>query len=976
MSTDWNRASAPPARWERTTKAVRFAVLGPVRAWCEGQELDLGSPQQRAVLAALLLREGHLVSTEQLIYGIWGSNPPLAAVSTVRTYVSRLRRILEPDRSGGGRNQVVVSVGGGYAIPKTEITLDVTKFEELAADGKRLNKEGMLPEAAKALTSALEMWRGNPLEGVPGPFADVERTRLMERHMSVLEARLDLDLRLGNHDDIVAELTALCAEYPLRERLRALLMLALYRCGRQSEALGVYQDARRVLVSELGVEPGNELRELHSQVLTSDPQLAIPEPVDQEQQAARARTSTPAPGINRHAPQHQLPPQLSVFAGRREQLDEADRLVAAAGGRAGPTIGLIIGTAGVGKTSFAVHWAHRVAADFPDGKLYLDLRGFSADDAPKSPSEAVSVLLQSLGVPAQQLPEHAEAQLAMYRSIIAERRMLLLLDNARDAQQVRPLLAGGPGTLIIVTSRVQLSGLVAADGAHPIYLDVLSEDDSLDMLAQRLGPHRLQAEPEAALDVVDCCARLPLALSIVAARAATRPSFRLEDIAAELRTSRGNLDAFDSGGDPSLNARSVFSWSYSALSEPAAHLFRFLSLHVGSHMSIPSIASLSAVAPSEAHRLLRELCDAALLNEAAPGRYAWHDLLQAYANELCVMTEPAVARTDAQHRLVSFYTINIHSAAEVLNPHRPRIEEPTTFPGVLIKEPAEYAEALSWSFTEHAVLLEVIASAMAAGFYHEVWHLARAMETFLHLTHQSHDRIRTQQLAMAAADKLGNKWMRAHAQHSLSKAYISRDDQDSAHTFAMAALHEFRALGEDYFWSLCKITLGIIAGNQDRHTEAINHYREALAIFAENEDPVAVATILNNTGYEYLRLDQYDQAIKFCTRSLSMWTEIDDRYGQAHSLDSIALAYQKALRHEEAIDAYRKAIELFQGLGAHYFAATCLSQLGEIYLSRGDSKAAHDAWRIALDSMGESDEPQVKSLQDTLRARLTQVSAG
>ncbi|MDX3850971.1 BTAD domain-containing putative transcriptional regulator [Streptomyces sp. AK02-01A] len=551
---------------------MRFALLGPLRAWLPGREVDLGSPQQRAVLAAMLLRQGRPIAVEQLVDAIWGDSPSPGAVSTVRTYVSRLRRVLEPDRESGRRARVVVSVAGGYALSHRQGTVDMEEFEARAADGRRLDDAGLPHDAAEALTSALDIWQGPALGGVPGPLADAERMRLEERRMSVLEAKLDLGLRLGRHDDAVAELTALCAAHPLRERLWALLILGLYRCGRRADALRAYREARKVLVAELGVEPGRELQDLHAGVLTGNLPSAGSEaparPADTSLRAAtapiaRGQSSTkddgtpgttpsggqpfPSADAASAVPPRQLPDRLATFVGRKDEIAEAMSLVPAPGEPS--AVIAISGTAGVGKTAAAVHLAHAVAGRFPEGQLYLNLRGFDPSGGAVQPAAAIQAILTAVGHE-RQIPRDPDAQMDLYRSVLAQRPLLILLDNARDSDHVRPLLPSTSGCLVLVTSRDPLAGLVTTHSAFPIALGALEEDEAVAFLAERIGRARASAEPRAVRDIVNACARLPLALAIVASHAATHPASSLSRVATELRLARGDLDAFQTSDSP------------------------------------------------------------------------------------------------------------------------------------------------------------------------------------------------------------------------------------------------------------------------------------------------------------------------------------------------------------------------------------------------------------------------------------------
>ncbi|WP_210594210.1 BTAD domain-containing putative transcriptional regulator, partial [Streptomyces sp. GESEQ-35] len=512
---------------------LRFAVLGPVRAWRGERELDLGSPQQRLVLAALLLRRGRPATVAELVDAVWGDRAPPAAVSVLRTYASRLRKVLEPGRDAGESPQVIVSAADGYLARVPEHSLDLGVFEQRVAEAKKLRAEGEVPAAAELLHTALDGWEGTPLAGLPGPLAETERSRLAEERLTTLETRLDVDVQLGRHNAVIAGLTALAGEHPLRERLCRLLMLALYRSGRQAEALAAYRRTRSTLVAELGIEPGASLQELHDRILAADASLtpsAPEEEADTQESPVAGYPARPA----------QLPADLAAFTGRQAELEQTQALLSDEGERPSTVvISAIGGMAGIGKTTLAVHWAHRIAHRYPDGQLYINLRGFDPTGTVMPPEEAIRVSLDALGVPPRRIPGSLDAQAALYRSLLTNRRMLILLDNARDTEQVRPLLPGSPGCLVIVTSRSQLTGLIANDGAHPLALSPLTPAEAHGFLARRVGAARLAAEPEATHEIIARCARLPLALAVVAAHAATHPGFPLDAVAKKLHDSQG-----------------------------------------------------------------------------------------------------------------------------------------------------------------------------------------------------------------------------------------------------------------------------------------------------------------------------------------------------------------------------------------------------------------------------------------------------
>jgi DNA-binding SARP family transcriptional activator len=682
-------------------RPVRVEVLGRVRAWRDGQELSLGPPRQRAVLAVLALRANHVVSRDEIVDAVWGDRPPASAVNGVHLYVSALRRVLADERPG----RLLAGSGPGYVLRLEPDRLDLAVAGGHLDRARRLAAAGDPAGAVREFDAALALWHGTPLAGIAGPFAEVERTRLTELRLTAVEDRAEAVLDLGRHRELVPELSTLAAEHPLRERMRAVLMTALYRSGRRSEALTVYAETRRLLGDELGVEPGPQLRDLYRTMLTDD------------------GADAPATDVPR-----QLPAAVRHFAGRAEELATLSRVADEAGG--GPVlISAIEGTAGVGKTALAVYWAHQVAHRYPDGQLYVNLRGFDPGGAPASPGEAVRGFLDALAVPRHRFPVDLAAQSALYRSLLSGRRMLILLDNARDAEQVLPLLPGSASCLVVVTSRNDLSGLVATTGAHLLTVDVLSTAGSRDLLTRRLGAGRVAAEPRAVDDIITACARLPLALAIAAARAAKHPAFPLSVLAAELSVADNGLDAF-AGADPRNDIRAVFSWSYRSLSAPAARLFRLLSLPPGADIAVPAAASLAGVPVREVRRLLTELARAYLVTEHSPGRYQCHDLLRAYARELAEDVDSDPDRRAAMHRLLDHHLYATWAADRALNPERRTIDVAPPVPGVTLEEP-DHDHALAWLDAERTNLCAAVDHAAAHGFGTHAWQLAWALAAYL-----------------------------------------------------------------------------------------------------------------------------------------------------------------------------------------------------------------------------------------------------
>jgi DNA-binding SARP family transcriptional activator len=605
---------------------MEFFLLGSLLVCTAARaEVRVPSGKQRVVLAVLLLHSNRVVSSDVLIEALWGSEPPPSARAAMRNYVKRLRKVLGHDLIG--------SVPGGYVIRVAASDLDVTRFEELERAGREAAEAGDWDRAADLLRAGLSLWRGEALEDVRSEWlAARELPRLAELRLRALETRIDLDLRLGRHAEAIAELRRLTSVHPLRERLYRLLMLALCQDGRYSEALAAYQSARQVLVSELGTEPGPDLRDLHLRILALDPSLAGPG-------TCRAASATlTSPGVRGGSlPPRQLPAAPPHFCGRSAELTALRRITDESAGAGRPATIAVTGAAGVGKTTLALRWAHEMALRFPDGQLHADLRGY--DPGPPLPSaEVLAGFLRSLGVPESGIPADQTERAACFRSILAEQQVLVLLDNARCAEQVRPLLPATPGCAAIVTSRDSLAGLVVRDGAQRVDLDLLPLTDAVHLLRSLIGD-RAEADPAAAQTLAVQCACLPLALCGAAELAAARPAAPLADLVWQLGDRHQRLDLLDGGGDPRTAVRVVFSWSYRHLDHDSARAFRLLGLHPGTDIEPCAGAALMGTTVAHARRLLAALARAHLIRPVGPARYAMHDLLRVYAAELAVASD-------------------------------------------------------------------------------------------------------------------------------------------------------------------------------------------------------------------------------------------------------------------------------------------------------------------------------------------------
>ena len=982
---------------------VRFGLLGPLAVCAGGLTVPITAAKQRVVLAALLLNAGRVVGVDELAEAVWGVAAPASARATLHNYVKRLRHAL-----GDARRRCISTQPDGYLISVGSGELDVVLFESLQESGRRAARQREWEQAASHLRAALALWRGELLADVPSDRLLLQHgPRLAELRVQALEARMEADLQLGGHAEVITELRQLTGVYPLREHPYELLMLALYRDGRQAEALAAYQDARQALIGELGLEPGPGLRELQQHILSADPGLGVSADPGLGVRAAPrsgtgaagspgdARTTAPPSGhdglatlvpaqpngvmrnggdpaccqaVSGHfVVPRQLPAGLARFAGRKAELAALMEMADAAGSMAGAggetaavtgggvTIAAISGTAGVGKTALALHFAHRVVDRFPDGQLYVNLRGFDPSSAPLGIGEAIRTFLDALKVPPDQLPAGLDAQAGLYRSLLAGRRMLVVLDNAGDATQVRPLLPGDGGCLVVVTSRRQLTALAATDGARQVILDVLTGAEAHDLLAGRLGA-RLAAEPAAAEELGMLCARLPLALSIVAAQASARPGLPLAALAAVLRDARGRLDMLD-GGEAAVDARAVFSWSCKQLSPSAARMFRLLGLHPGPDATVAAAASLAGISPGQACRAFAELTGACLLAEHAPGRYACHDLLRAYAAEQADAAENPAERQAAVERAVDHYLHTARAADKLLHSARLPIPSADPRPGTQPEHLATHAQALAWFDAEHKVLLAAIGLAARHGLDTQAWQLPWAMETFHHRRAYWHDWAATQRVGLAAARRRGDRGGQAHAHRGIANASIeSRRYLDAEHHLTQA----FRLCEQDgdVVGQAClHLDMARMHGYQGRSHDAHRHARQALELFRAAGVRAGEADALSGIGWCQCQLGDYTASIASCEQALQVYQQTGSRHQQGHTWDTLGRAHSQLGRHAEAAACYRHAVRILGELGNTYNTAETLSHSSDASRAVGDTSAARDALRQVLALLNDLHHP-------------------
>jgi tetratricopeptide (TPR) repeat protein len=795
------------------------------------------------------------------------------------------------------------------------------------------------------------------------PFADVQRATLERLRRSAIEARLTVDFQLGEFSKAVVELTALVADSPLDERLRELLMLALYRSGRQAEALAAYREGQALLAEELGIDPGPDLRSMYENILRADPSLT-------------ERTPTPPVAVPQEAKPApvpaQLPADLPSFTGRETELALLNGLLPSEGGSATLVTTVIAGMAGIGKTTLAVHWAHQISARFPDGHLYVNLRGFEPSGAALTPNEIMRTVLDSLGVPPQAVPAGLDAQTALYRSMLCGRRILILADNARDVDQVRPLQPGTPDCLVIVTSRTQLPGLIATDGARPVNLDLLPTSDALAFLTNRLGTARLAAEPDATRKLIEHCAGLPLALAIVAARAAIHPTFPLASIAAELRENHGSLDAF-SVSDATVDVRDVFSWSYHALPPEAARLFRLLALHPGPDVTVAAAASLAGLPPRATRPLLNTLTRSHLLTEHVPGRFSSHDLLRAYATELTTLHDTDAERHDAVERMLDHYLHTGFTASQLFSPSREPITIRPPVAGAVVRD-IEDGMAADWFNQEQQVILALIKESYARGFDRHTWQLAWTIAHFLDGRGHWLDLLEAQHTGLLAAERSGDAYGQAVAHRALARADGDLSRFDEALYHLQRAFELFEDVGDvraqanihrQFCWTLES------RGDDGDIEAALEHAYESLRLNREIGERNSQAAALNAVGWCHALLGQYEEALQRCTQALALLQELGERYGQADTWDSIGYAHHHLGNYDEAAAAYDRAIALYRQVGISFAEAETSRRLGDTRLAAGDVTAARAAWTHALGIYEHLRHPAA----DDVRAALTEAGA-
>ncbi|WET81106.1 BTAD domain-containing putative transcriptional regulator [Amycolatopsis sp. QT-25] len=921
---------------------TELRVLGQVELRVDGRMVEVGHARQRCVLAVLLVEANRVVTMEQLLDRVWADRLPYKARQVASNYVSRLRQVLTP-----AGDVAVVRRGGGYVLEVDPEAVDLLRFRHLVQQARDADDV----RALVLLEEATGLWRGEPFAGLDTQWLAAVRAGLERERVAARLDRIDVALCCGRHTEVLPELFALVEQEDVDERVAAQFMLALYRAGRTTDALAHYRQLRARLIEQLGTEPGTALRDLHQRILGTD--LALAPPSTSTTRGTAAKAEQPVP---RHLP---APPRW--FTGRDTELDRLDEALTAgpdenplrsgtgSGTRTAGTvlISAIGGAGGIGKTWLALAWAHRHAEQFPDGQLFVDLHGFSPTQEPMAPEVAVRRFLDALGIDPGRIPTDLDAQAALYRSLVAGRRMLIVLDNAAAAEQVVPLLPGSPACTVLITGRTRLASLIDRYGARHLTLDVLTPQEARALLAARLGADRVAAEASAVDELVELCGGYPLALTIAARDASTRPGIPLAEITAELREL--DLEMLDHDTDPAASLPAVLSWSLRRLKNEQRTVFALLGIAPGPDVGLPAAASLTGLSQLHTSKILGALEDASLLTRQPRSRYTMHDLIRGYAAATAHDNLRGDVREAALRRVVDFYLHTAHTADRLLEPHRQPMEfdpsVPNCHPLTLPDTPA----ALAWFDIEYPCLLATQHIAATHHWHQAVWRLAWTLTTFHHRRGHRHDRLAVWQAALTAAGNLHEPIAHTAAHRYLGYAYAELELHDEAIEHLHQALtlaehhhdrtnqaHAYQALA----WA-CELR------GDDR--QALEHASHALGFFRIIGNPVWEAWMLNAVGWYSARLGDYDQARDYCYAALALYRRHPEPHGAAHVLDSLGYIEHHAGHHEQAIRHYQQALILFRDLGNAYELAETLDGLGSPHITLGQHVQAGAVWREALE---------------------------
>jgi DNA-binding SARP family transcriptional activator/Tfp pilus assembly protein PilF len=907
---------------------VRFVILGAVEVCVDGERLPTIAPRHRAVLAYLLLHPRTVVSISRLTDAMWGPSPPQTAPSQIHAAVTAIRRMLR----AAGVAEILETHRAGYVIIPEHGQLDLDDFNQLVVSAQRAADAGRTTKAAQELRGAIALWGGEPLGGATADYVPSARARLDERRLAAFERLAELELAQGQNDDIAHELAAELAQYPLRERLCRQLMLALHRAGRQSEALAAARRFRSTLVEQQGLDPTREFFTLEHAILRNDPSLHLPTMPRAITASAPARL--PEQERSLHG-RNFLPYDIPDFAGRAAELH---RLMRPADGTAA-TVFAIDGMAGAGKTAMAVRAAHQLVEDFPDGQLFVDLHAFTARKDPMDAASALEILLGQLGVLPEQIPASSSERAARWRMELHDRNVLVVLDNARDAEHVRPLLAGSTGSRVLITSRHRLIDL---DGADTISLEPLPRDDAIELFTNVVG-ERASAEPLAALDVLEACGFLPLAVRIAAARLRHRPRWPVDYLASRLRDERRILTELATA---ERGVAAAFTVSYEQLGPGQQRMFRLLGLHPGRDVDVSAAAAMANVPIDAAETMLEGLLDAHMLLQHEPGRYTFHDLLREHARATAESPETGNDGSDAIARLLDHYLYTASAAIGLIHPDqdRPRVLGPPT-PAVCIDG---VSEAATWLDAECANLVAVGLYAAGHDLGAYTVRLADTLYRYLHRGSHHGDAIALHDRALRISQRDNDTDGEARAHIHLGELSDSQGHYAQAQEHYGRALDLYRQIGETAGEARALNRLGLVSWWQRNYGQAQEHLRLSLDRHRESGDQVGEAAALGNLGLLHYTRGAHELALDQFTQALSLFRELGSRDGEATALDKLGLVYEQLEKYDEAREHHRQAADLFRVLGDRRGEADAHNGLGEAARAMSDPVLAVDDHTAAL----------------------------
>ena len=913
-------------------------VLGEVKARAGEQEITLGPPRQRAVLAILAMRANQTVSRAELIDGVWGDAPPASVEGSVHTYIHGLRRALSVSDQA-----VLTRTGAGYQLVLGQRELDLNVVETRLAEARGLARAGKGSASADLISECLALWRGIPLSGLPGPFAESERVRLTELRYQLVEERAELMLAAGRHRELVTELSEAVEAEPFREGLRAQLMLALYRSGRRADALAEFEAVRRLFADELGLDPGAALTDLHLRMLRSEPGLESP-----AETPPQPRPQVPA----------QLPHEAPDFVGRATELEQLATwcAVTRASGKA-LVISAIDGAGGIGKTTLAVRFARMVAESYPDGQLYLDLRGFDPNRAPLSANDALGQLLWALGSTRQR--SEPDELVSMYRTVLSDKRVLILLDNAVSTEQVRDLLPGTSNSLVLVTSRNRLSGLVARDGARRLTLGLLTESEALDLLRNTVGRQRIDDDPAAAAELVRLCGYLPLALRVAAEKISGRPDTSLRELVENLHAAQDRLDNLHVDDDEMTSVRSVISWSYTSLEDELARTFRLLGLVRTPNIDAFAAASLLGRPVAETGDLLRTLSEQHLL-EPESDRYGFHDLIKVYAGEMAYSEELPEARREAIRELMVWYLTGMRTALIRLikDYPLPPLEIPeTTHP---LPDFATRESAWKWYEQETKNVAALIEHAGELGEHEIAWQLAWCTYNSFYATGLMSEWIQILTVALASTEQLADPGPKARILMFLGIGNSRIGRNEAAVEYLERGLSVARGIDNDHLRSSMLANLASTLREMKRYEEGIAYAREAVELAKPESPQYQKAGSIDALCELYVESGQPEQALRYAELGLEAARACDAALLEANMMVNVAHAYRDMADMTMAMREYEAALELCMRQGDRYHEALALLGIAELRRRMGQyedaRKHAHRALDIFLELGGEESD--------------------